>query len=115
MRPVSYEVNQKHVDEPIPGDYWDEMLVLYHVVLKVLPNGNRVIAERDRTVTDGQRPDLSQAFEITKADHRKKVTYSVDKLGFVACVTTGNKIALGWITEWATEFGGRYKELATSE
>lgn len=111
MRPASYDFNQKHIDEPIPGDYWEEMLVMYHVVLRALPNGNVIIADRDRTCKEGQRPDLTKAREITKAEHRRIVTYSVDKLGFVANCNTGNPVCVGWVLEWETDYAGQYVAL----
>lgn len=83
MKRPSYELNEEHINNPVPGDYWNEMLVMYHAVLRVLPNGNRIIADKDRSVTDGQRPDLSQALKSQKRNTVRKlpiVSTSLDML-----------------------------------
>lgn len=113
LRP-DHEFNQLHCNNPTPGDYWAEHFVLYHVVLQVLPNGNRVVAKKDYSIKDGQRPDLTQAFEITKEDHEKVLKYK-GRDRFVADVVVGSKVAHEWLIEWAHDLNGAYKPLSTEK
>jgi len=103
--------NQQQLDNPQPGDFWSEHFVLYLVVLQVLPNGNRVVAKKDYAFKEHQRPDLANAFEITKTEHSRMVKYSGHD-AFMADVITGCGDNYGWLHTWAFEYHGNYKTLA---
>lgn len=98
MRPDNKR-NQQHLDNPVAGDYWSERTCFYHVVLKALPDGGVIIAERDPIIKDGQAPNLSRPRTLTKAQHAELVRYK-DIDGFVADVFTGNPTTLGWVEQW---------------
>ena len=107
MRP-SLERNKEHLKTPMVGDYWTEFFVLQFVVLRILANGNIVIADKDRTVEDGQTVDLSNAYEITLEQLKKLVMY--DTLdGFVCDVTPVTSTSQYWVDTWKREHYERYK------
>lgn len=117
MRP-SLELNKAHLKTPMVGDYWTEHFVLQFVVLRILANGNIVIADKDQTVEDGQTVDLSNAYEITLEQLRKLVMY--DTLGgFVCDVTPVTNTSQHWVDTWKREHYERYKpyteEIKTNE
>ena len=117
MRP-SLELNKAHLKTPMVGDYWTEFFVLQFVVLRILANGNIVIADKDRTVEDGQTVDLSNAYEITLEQLKKLVMY--DTLdGFVCDVTPVTSTSQYWVDAWKKEHCKRYKpyteEIKTNE
>lgn len=97
------ELNKLHRENPQPGDWWQEHMCFYHIVLKVLEDGNLVIAKRDRKVTDGQRPDLSEAHVVTKLQHTQS-TMGAD-------VVTDNEMGRFWLSEWVDCYDSKYKEL----
>ena len=91
-------LNLQHLDNPLEGDYWHEMCCVYHVVLKVLTNGNLVIANRQNE-KDGQWFDFKNAHEITKAEHTKLVRYKgID--GFVADVVVASTPGMAAVSAW---------------
>lgn len=117
MRP-SLELNKAHLKTPMTGDYWTEHFVLQFVVLRILANGNIVIADKDLTVEDGQTVDLSNAYEITLEQLKKFVMY--DTLdGFVCDVTPVTNTSRYWVDTWKREHYDRYKpyteEIKTDE
>lgn len=117
MRP-SLELNKAHLKTPMVGDYWTEHFVLQFVVLRILANGNIVIADKDQTVEDGQTVDLSNAYEITLDQLKKFVMY--DTLdGFVCDVTPVTSTSQYWVDAWKKEHHERYKpyteEIKTDE
>jgi hypothetical protein len=97
------ELNKLHRENPQPGDWWQEHMCFYHVVLKVFEDGSVVIAKRDRKVTDGQRPDLAEAHVVTKVQHMQS-TQGAD-------VVTDNEMGRYWLSEWVDCYGSKYKEL----
>ena len=114
----SLELNKAHLKTPMVGDYWTEFFVLQFVVLRILANGNIVIAGKDRTVEDGQTVDLSKAYEITLEQLKKLVRY--DTLdGFVCDVTPVTSTSQYWVDAWKKEYQGKYKpytkEIETNE
>ena len=103
-------LNLQHLDNPLEGDYWHEMCCVYHVVLKVLTNGNLVIANRQNE-KDGQWFDFKNAHEITKAEHTKLVRYKgID--GFVADVVVASTPGMAAVSEWRDMYLGKYKSVA---
>jgi hypothetical protein len=78
-------VNEKHVSNPEPGDYWHEMFCPYLVVLARV--GDRVIIYRTRKDVDHRHWtwDTTKPEMMSLADLRKKVTYG-NIPGFVADV-----------------------------
>lgn len=103
---IKIDCEQKHADNPIPGDIWMEHFCLYFVVLKVLPNGNVVIADKDMSFKEGQVASLDKAREVTKDDFLSSIKYkSID--GFVANVYMSD-VGKGWVEKWETVFGGKY-------
>lgn len=103
-------LNLQHLDNPLEGDYWHEMCCVYHVVLKVLTNGNLVIANRQKE-KDGQWFDFKNAHEITKAEHTKLVRYKgID--GFVADVVVASTPGMAAVSEWRDMYLGKYKSVA---
>jgi hypothetical protein len=81
-------VNEKHCANPEPGDYWNEMMCPYFVVLSRI--GNHVIVYQKRKdagpnhwTWDTDNPEMMSLDQL-----RKKVTY--DSIpGFVADVFPG--------------------------
>ena len=117
MRP-SLELNKAHLKTPMVGDYWTEHFVLQFVVLRILANGNIVIAGKDRTIEDGQTVDLNNAYEITLEQLKKLVMY--DTLdGFACDVTPVTNTSQYWVDAWKKEHHERYKpyteEIKTDE
>lgn len=117
MRP-SLELNKAHLKTPMVGDYWTEHFVLQFVVLRILDSGNIVIADKDRTVEDGQTVDLNNAYEVTPEQLKKLVTYPTFD-GFVCDVTPVTSTSRYWVDTWKSEHYERYKpyteEIKTNE
>ncbi|WHL28112.1 hypothetical protein QJS63_28540 [Pseudomonas juntendi] len=79
------QVNELHLRDPKPGDFWHERFCPYHIVLAVTPAG---VVIADKTKPDGDSHytfDLESAREITHEEHAKAVRYSSGS-GFAADV-----------------------------
>ena len=117
MRP-SLERNKEHLKTPMVGDYWTELFVLQFVVLRILDNGNIVIADKDRTVEDGQTVDLNNAYEVTPEQLKKRVMYNTLDT-FVCDVTPVTNTSQYWVDAWKREHYEHYKpyteEIKTNE
>lgn len=101
------EQNKAAIENPQPGDYWTERMILYHVLLDVLPNGNLVIAKKDRTVREHQTVDYKRAQEITPDEYKRLVTYQqID--GFVADVTRGAAFGEAVVAKWHQDYDRAY-------
>ena len=79
------QINELHLRDPKPGDFWHERFCPYHIVLAVTPSGV-VIADKTRPDGDSHYTfDLESAREITHEEHAKAVRYSSGN-GFAADV-----------------------------
>lgn len=93
------DLNTQHLEQPVPGDFWHERYSLYHVVLEVYPNGEVLIAERDRSCTDGQIPDFDNPKRVTKEEQASMVRYEGTGC-FIADVITNSKYGRAWVEHW---------------
>lgn len=100
------ELDEAHLKNPQPGDYWEEHFVIYFAVLDVLPNGNIIAVDAVQT-NEGQLLDEKRAYEMTPAEMEKQVKYS-SGVGFVASVHPNSKSIHRLIAEW-NEVGKPYR------
>ncbi|MCL8306394.1 hypothetical protein [Pseudomonas putida] len=102
------QVNELHLRDPKPGDFWHERFCPYHIVLAVTPAGV-VIADKTRPDGDSHYTfDLESAREITHEEHAKAVRYSSGN-GFAADVVPV-RAALS-VREWKAA-GSKYIAVA---
>ncbi|MBF8746878.1 hypothetical protein [Pseudomonas monteilii] len=102
------QVNELHLRDPKPGDFWHEHFCPYHIVLAVTPVGV-VIADKTRPDGDSHYTfDLESAREITHEEHAKAVRYSSGN-GFAADVVPV-RAALS-VREWKSA-GSKYIAIA---
>ncbi|WP_212734618.1 hypothetical protein [Pseudomonas asiatica] len=102
------QVNELHLRDPKPGDFWHERFCPYHIVLAVTPAG---VVIADKTKRDGDSHytfDLESAREITHEEHAKAVRYSSGN-GFAADVVPV-RAALS-VREWKAA-GSKYIAVA---
>ena len=102
------QVNELHLKDPKPGDFWHERFCPYHIVLAVTPAG---VVIADKTKPDGDSHytfDLESAREITHEEHAKAVRYSSGS-GFAADVVPV-RAALS-VREWKAA-GSKYIAVA---
>lgn len=93
------ELNRKHVDQPMVGDFWHEMFSPYHIVLAVT-DSEVIICEKTKPVDSHHYTfDLSEVRTITHLEHRDIVTYSTMRDKFVADVVPNSKM-MPLIQEW---------------
>ncbi len=85
---VQCAINEKHVAEPQPGDYWHECFSPYHVVLAV--DGDAVTI-CDKTLSVGKSQwtfDLSVIKTVSRSELRALARYGVID-GWIASVVVG--------------------------
>lgn len=105
------QINELHLRDPKPGDFWHERFCPYHIVLAVTPSGV-VIADKTRPDGDSHYTfDLESAREITHEEHGKAVRYSSGN-GFVADVVPV-RAALS-VREWKAA-GSKYITVAEQQ
>lgn len=105
------QVNELHLREPQPGDFWHERFCPYHIVLAVTPDG---VVITDKTKPDGSSHytfDLDAAKEITHEEHARVVRYSSGN-GFAADVVPAR--AAGSVREWKAA-GSKYIPIAEQQ
>ncbi|WP_256824916.1 ead/Ea22-like family protein [Pseudomonas kurunegalensis] len=105
------QVNELHLREPQPGDFWHERFCPYHIVLAVTPDG---VVITDKTKPDGSSHytfDLEAAKEITHEEHARAVRYSSGN-GFAADVVPAR--AAGSVREWKAA-GSKYIPIAEQQ
>jgi len=105
------QVNELHLREPQPGDFWHERFCPYHIVLAVTPDG---VVITDKTKPDGSSHytfDLDAAKEITHEEHAMVVRYSSGN-GFAADVVPAR--AAGSVREWKAA-GSKYIPIAEQQ
>lgn len=90
--------NLRHIENPMPGDYWHEMFAPYHVVLAA---DDTYVTICDKTIDcgNGWTFDLSETKQITHLEHRNLVTYSTMRDKFVAMVVPNSKL-MPMVQEW---------------
>lgn len=95
-------ITQEAFDNPLPGDYWNEMFCPYFVVLKVNADGTFIICEdRETKPGDNWTWDLKKAKQVTKK-YFDRVRYdSID--GFVADVF--NRCSHMWAVDAWNDLG----------
>jgi hypothetical protein len=94
-----HKKNQKHVDQPMVGDFWHEMFSPYHIVLAVTDT-HVIICEKTKSVgSTGYTFDLTETRTVTHLEHRDIVTYSTMRDKFVADVVPNCKM-MPLIQEW---------------
>lgn len=103
------ERNLKHIENPQPGDYWNEMFCPYHVVLAVT-DSSVIICDKKVDMDDGWTFDLSETKTISHLEHRDLVTYSTMRDKFVADVVPNSKL-MPMVQEWRD---AKRKELENS-
>ncbi|QKL02911.1 hypothetical protein GEV39_16660 [Pseudomonas sp. NY5710] len=105
------QVNELHLREPQPGDFWHERFCPYHIVLAVTPDG---VVITDKTKPDGSSHytfELEAAKEITHEEHARAVRYSSGN-GFAADVVPAR--AAGSVREWKAA-GSKYIPIAEQQ
>lgn len=96
------ERNQKHVDQPMVGDYWHEMFSPYHIVLAVTDTHVIICEKTKPTDANHYTFDLTETRTITHLEHRDIVTYSTMRDRFVADVVPNSKM-MPLIQTWRDE------------
>lgn len=92
--------NQTAFAHPSPGDYWNEMMVPYFVVLDVLDNGNLIICDKREDLHDHWTWDFAKAKEVPR-EYMKRVQYK-NSPGFVASVA---KLQHDWAVKYWNDIG----------
>lgn len=92
------ELNRKHIEKPMPGDYWNEMFCPYHVVLAA-DDEYVTICDKKIDVVGGWTFDMSETKQITHLEHRDLVTYKTMRDKFVANVVVNSKL-MPDVQEW---------------
>jgi hypothetical protein len=100
-------ITQEAYDNPLPGDYWNEMLVPYFVVLQVLGNGDLIICDVKKELEDDSWTwDLENSKQVHR-DYMKRVRYtSID--GFVAYVF--RRCSHMWAVDAWNDLGRPFKD-----
>lgn len=98
--PAYDAINEKHVADPQPGDYWHEMFCPYVAILARVGNHLIVYRKRKDVPPNHWTWDTDEPSMMTLAELRKLVTYdTID--GFVADVVPGH------MKDFADEFAKR--------
>jgi len=100
-------LNQKHIENPQPGDFWHEMFSPYHVVLAVADNHVIICEKTKPTDANHYTFDLSETKTLSHLEHRNLVTYSSMRDKFVADVVPNSKL-MPMVQEWRD---AKFKEL----
>ena len=102
-------LNQKHIENPQPGDFWHEMFAPYHVVLAVT-DSHVIICDKKVSVDSHHYTfDMSETKTISHLEHRDLVTYKTMRDKFVADVVPNSKL-MSMVQEWRDE---KLKQLQT--
>lgn len=84
-RAISKELNQEALNNPQPGDYWQEMFNPYFLVLRVIGDNIVIVDKRKDVGKDYWVWDLDECKVVDRAYISRKVKYgSID--GFCADV-----------------------------
>jgi hypothetical protein len=102
-------ITQEAYDNPLPGDYWNEMLVPYFVVLQVLGNGDLIICDEriDDTKDHTWTWHLEKSKQVPRDYMKLRVRYqSLD--GFVADVY--KRCSHMWAVDEWNDLGRPFKD-----
>lgn len=91
-----HRLNEIHASHPFPGDYWQEHLVGYFVVLEPVPGG-AVICDKKIDYPDGWSWDLEAARFMSSDEMYREVRYSSFD-GWVADVSPA--LHMGTVRDW---------------
>lgn len=100
-------ITQEAYDNPLPGDYWNEMMVPYFVVLQVLGNGDLIICDVKKELEDDSWTwDLENSKQVHR-DYMKRVRYTSIE-GFVADVY--RRCSHMWAVDAWNDLGRPFKD-----